>query len=110
VTAADPANTRDGRADRATDLAFATQLAVRAGELLIDRFEKVERVDFKSAKDVVTEVDHLSEELIIAAIRATHPDDGIIAEESGEHVGGGRAPTTGIGRAGVIDPIDGPIN
>jgi myo-inositol-1(or 4)-monophosphatase len=111
VTAADAASKAGhGTADRATDLAFATQLAVRAGELLVDRFEKVERIDFKSAKDVVTEVDHLSEELIIAAIRATHPDDGIIAEESGEHVGGGRAPTTGVGRAWVIDPIDGTIN
>ena len=96
---------------RAADLAFATALAARAGELRLARFEKVEQIDYKSAKDVVTEVDHLSEGLIIDAIRATYPGDGIIAEESGDHVtGAGHAPTTGIGRAWVIDPLDGTIN
>jgi myo-inositol-1(or 4)-monophosphatase len=97
--------------DRSADLAFATALAERAGELLVERFEKVERIDYKSAKDVVTEVDHLSEALIIEAIRAAHPGDGIIAEESGDHASGaGDAPSAGIGRAWVIDPLDGTIN
>ena len=96
--------------DRSTDLSFATTLAARAGELLVDRIERVERIDYKSAKDVVTEVDHLSEDLILAAIRAAYPGDGIIAEESGEHTGGGRAPTAGVGRAWVVDPLDGTIN
>jgi myo-inositol-1(or 4)-monophosphatase len=96
--------------DRSADLSFATELAARAGELLVDRIERVERIDYKSAKDVVTEVDHLSEDLILAAIRAAHPGDGIIAEESGEHAGGGRAPTAGVGRAWVVDPLDGTIN
>jgi myo-inositol-1(or 4)-monophosphatase len=97
--------------DRAAELAFATEVAIRAGELLVERIERVERIDFKSAKDVVTEVDHLSEALIIDAIRATHPGDGVIAEESGEHVAAaGHAPTKGVGRAWVIDPIDGTIN
>src|SRR6185369_13796902 len=73
VTAALPAS------DRAADLAFTVELGERAGKLLTERFEKVERIDFKSAKDVVTEVDHLSEELIIEAIRAAHPGDGIVA-------------------------------
>ena len=97
--------------DRGADLAFTIDLAQRAGRLLTERFEKVERIDFKSAKDVVTEVDHLSEALIIDAIRAVHPGDGIVAEESGEHVAAaGHAPTTGVGRAWVIDPLDGTIN
>ena len=97
--------------DRGADLAFTIELAERAGKVLTERFEKVERIDFKSAKDVVTEVDHLSEELIIDAIRAAHPGDGIVAEESGEHdAAAGHAPTAGIGRAWVIDPLDGTIN
>jgi len=59
----------------------------------------------------VTEVDHLSEQLIIEAIRAAHPGDGIVAEESGEHTAAaGHAPTAGVGRAWVIDPLDGTIN
>ena len=97
--------------DRGADLAFAVELAQRAGRLLTERYEKVERIDFKSAKDVVTEVDHLSEALIIDAIRAAHPGDGIVAEESGEHnAAAGHAPTAGVGRAWVIDPLDGTIN
>ena len=97
--------------DRGADLDFTVALAEEAGRVLTERFERVERIDFKSAKDVVTEVDHLSEELIIRAIRARHPGDGIVAEESGEHVtGAGHAPTAGVGRAWVIDPLDGTIN
>ena len=92
-------------------LAFATDIAMRAGRILLERYERVERVDHKSAKDVVTEVDHLSEALIISAIRAAHPGDGIVAEESGEHAAAaGHAPTAGVGRAWVIDPLDGTIN
>ena len=105
MTAAPPAT------DRGADLAFTVELAERAGRLLTERFEKVERIDFKSAKDVVTEVDHLSEQLIIDAIRAAHPGDAIVAEESGEHAAAaGHAPTAGVGRAWVIDPLDGTIN
>ncbi|HET9852738.1 MAG TPA: inositol monophosphatase family protein [Candidatus Limnocylindrales bacterium] len=100
-----------GAGVRAGELAFATGIAGRAGELLVDRIERLERVDYKSAKDVVTEADHLSEELIIDAIRAAYPGDGIIAEESGDHaLGSGDAPTAGIGRAWVVDPLDGTIN
>jgi fructose-1,6-bisphosphatase/inositol monophosphatase family enzyme len=76
----------------------------------MDRYERVERIDYKSARDVVTEVDHLSEELIIGAIKAEFPRDGILAEESGEHAAV-KAPTgRHNGRVWVIDPVDGTIN
>ena len=92
-------------------LAFATDVAVRAGRILLERYERVERVDHKSAKDVVTEVDHLSEALILAAIRERYPDDAILAEESGEHHAvKGEAPTLARGRTWVIDPLDGTVN
>ena len=105
----------------AAELAFAVEVAERAGRLLAERYERVERIDYKSARDVVTEVDHLSEELIIGAIRATYPGDAILAEESGAHVGAaaaaghGTAESGGAGRAApdrtwVIDPVDGTIN
>jgi myo-inositol-1(or 4)-monophosphatase len=97
--------------DRTDDLALAVHVAARAGALAVERITRVERIDYKSAKDVVTEVDHLSEALIMEAIRAVHPGDGIIAEESGDHAtAAGHAPTAGHGRAWVIDPIDGTIN
>jgi fructose-1,6-bisphosphatase/inositol monophosphatase family enzyme len=95
----------------AAELDFAAELAKQAGRILIDRYERVEQIDYKSARDVVTEVDHLSEELIIRAIRDAWPDDAILAEESGQHRAIRReAGSMGQGRTWVIDPLDGTIN
>lgn len=97
-------------ADLVDDLAFAAALAETAGRILADRYERVEQVDFKGAKDIVTEVDHLSEALILDAIRAHDPDDAILSEETGAHDGHHGAPTNGRGRVWVVDPLDGTIN
>lgn len=97
--------------DPADDLAFGLALAARAGEILMDRYERLERIHHKSARDVVTEADHLSEALILDAIRARHPGDGLIAEETGEHhTVAGEPPTSGRGRVWIVDPLDGTIN
>lgn len=144
MTAVEPASAV-GPASRAAggavaaELVFAVEIAERAGRLLTERYERVERIDYKSARDVVTEVDHLSEELILGAIRATFPGDAILAEESGEHhaVAAGAADAGAVADAGaaadaggaldsegaaesyagtvtrrmwVIDPVDGTIN
>ena len=101
------------RADvpRSADLEFAVALAARAGEILMDRYERLERIHYKSARDVVTEADHMSEELIIESIKGYHPGDAILAEESGEHHAvAGDAPTSGKGRVWIIDPLDGTVN
>jgi myo-inositol-1(or 4)-monophosphatase len=110
------------------DATFAREVAERAGAILRDRYERVGEISFKAPKDVVTEVDHLSENLILGAIRDRFPGDGILAEESGEHRGRGHgapsarpvAPATGSsetaarslasGRTWVVDPLDGTIN
>ena len=95
----------------ADDLAFAIAIAARAGELQMERYERLEQIDYKSARDVVTEADHLSEALILDAIRARHPDDALLAEETGEHPAtAGEAPTSGRGRVWIVDPLDGTIN
>lgn len=96
----------------AAELAFAAAVATRAGELQMERYERVERIDYKSARDVVTEVDHLSEALILDAIRAAFPGDALLGEESGGHDGGatGQTATSGLGRVWVVDPLDGTIN
>ena len=95
----------------ADELAFALEVAARAGRLLMDHYERVERIDYKSAKDVVTEVDHLSESLILTAIRKVYPGDAILAEESGEHRGARRPnEALGRGRTWIVDPLDGTIN
>ena len=92
----------------ADELAFAVDTATAAGAVLMDRYERLERIDHKSARDVVTEADHESEALVIAAIRARFPGDAILAEESGAHAAHESRPVNG--RTWVIDPLDGTVN
>lgn len=95
----------------AADLDFTVGLAERAGLILMERYERLERIDYKSARDVVTEADHESEALILAAIRERFPTDALLAEETGEHQAeAGEAPTSGRGRVWIVDPLDGTVN
>lgn len=112
---ADPAGAEAPAQSRfAVDAAFARELGERAGRLLRERYERVETIDYKSAKDVVTEVDHLSEALVLGAIRERFPGDGILAEESGAHHGpdhaGDTARALASGRTWIVDPVDGTVN
>jgi myo-inositol-1(or 4)-monophosphatase len=84
----------------------------------MERYERLERIVHKSQFDVVTEVDMLSEQLIIGALRESFPGDAFLAEESGRtHIvapagggsGNGVAPP-GEQRLWVIDPLDGTVN
>jgi myo-inositol-1(or 4)-monophosphatase len=100
------------------DLAFAVDVAQRAGELVARSYERVTRVDRKSKRDVVTDVDYASEALVIGAIRDRFPGDAILAEESGRHerTDGDGQPVIRPHRARwshrtwVIDPLDGTVN
>ena len=74
-----------------------------AGAIHLDRYERLERIVHKSEKDVVTEVDHLSEAAILEAIGSAFPGDAFLAEESG--ISGAAAD-----RLWVIDPLDGTVN
>ena len=94
----------------ADELGFATDLARRAGALRTDSYERLERIDYKSKRDVVTNADYASERLVIDAIRARYPGDAILAEESGEHAGVLRDDGSHNGRTWVIDPLDGTVN
>jgi myo-inositol-1(or 4)-monophosphatase len=93
----------------ADELAFAQDLARRAGELLGGSYERVERVRRKSPRDVVTEVDYASEKLALEAIRDRYPHDAILAEESGHHERVGPKGEAS-GRTWVVDPLDGTVN
>jgi myo-inositol-1(or 4)-monophosphatase len=95
-------------ADLTEALSFAQGTVRRAGALLTASYEHVERIDHKSARDVVTEVDYASEKLVLDAIRERYPDDGILAEESGHHRRRNRKPFAG--RTWVVDPLDGTVN
>src|SRR5688572_3548113 len=92
------------------ELEFATDVARKAGALLTDSYERLERIDYKSKRDVVTNADYASEHLVINAIKARFPDDAILAEESGQHAGVLRDDGSHNGRTWVIDPLDGTVN
>jgi len=77
--------------------AAAKRVATRAGAVDL-------RITAKStATDPVTEVDREVEAMIVAALLAARPDDGVLGEE-----GSDRAGSSGV--RWVIDPIDGTVN
>lgn len=86
-------------------LELAERLAREAGKLQRERWRTTLRVSTKStATDLVTEVDHACERLIVEALRRERPGDAIVAEEgSGEDRPGARF-------RWVIDPLDGTVN
>ena len=79
-------------------------LARRAGVLLKEGFGKEHQVDFKHAKDLVTEMDRKAEDLILGEIREKFPAHSILSEESG--LPGRRVPII----EWIVDPLDGTIN
>ena len=84
-------------------LNLAVQIAKEAGNLLLQRPKQLS-VDTKTSDiDIVTQMDKLSEKLIVDSILANRPDDGIIGEE------GANRPSKS-GYTWVIDPIDGTVN
>ncbi len=104
----------------AAELVVAVEAARAAAAIQVEHYERLEHIVKKSARDVVTEADHLSEAAIIATIRRAFPDDQVLAEESG-HSGAstGSGPLDGSGsstpveaghRIWVIDPLDGTVN
>ena len=80
----------------------------------MERYERLERIVHKSEHDVVTEVDTMSEQLIIATIREAFPHDAILAEESGQieavPLPGVLAVDASEQRVWIIDPLDGTVN
>ena len=82
---------------------FVRDLARRAGELQLSRYDDPGEIREKAPKDLVTEVDLLCEEFMISSIRERYPDDSILSEERG----GGISST---GRTWFLDPVDGTAN
>lgn len=86
-------------------VALAARVAREAGAVLRDgRDRMAAEVGTKSSPtDVVTEMDHAAEELIVQRLLAARPEDGVLGEEGGERPG-----SSGV--RWVIDPIDGTVN
>jgi myo-inositol-1(or 4)-monophosphatase len=92
-----------------SEIAGIRELAVRmaraAGQIQRERYETAIEVRTKSSSiDLVTEVDHACEELIVKTLTAERPGDAILAEE------GGGADREGAEWRWVIDPLDGTTN
>ncbi len=79
------------------------RLARQAGEILRLGYEQEHQVDYKGAIDLVTEVDHQSEKLLLGEIQRLFPGHRIISEEIGL-VGGSP------GDQWYVDPLDGTVN
>ncbi|MCI2240396.1 inositol monophosphatase [Paenibacillus sp. TRM 82003] len=83
----------------------AVQAAAAAGELV--RTGRPDRVEVAATKstptDVVTAMDHASEELLREVLGRLRPDDGVLGEEGGHRPG-----TSGL--TWVVDPVDGTVN
>jgi len=78
--------------------------ASEAGQLMKERFNSGFRIDNKDGvNDLVTEVDHASEKLIMDIIRTEFPDHFILSEEVGEI-------KMDSAYKWIIDPIDGTVN
>ena len=84
-------------------LTFATELARRAGAVLLEGLNNRPEVELKGSFEVVTEIDRASEKLIVESIHAYAPDHAILAEEG-----------SGIEQASeylwLVDPLDGTNN
>lgn len=84
-------------------LSVATEAVTEAGALLRARSQGDKQVTQKGRGNVVTDVDHASEELIIGRLLKEFPDFGILAEESGRH-------SSSSEYSWIIDPLDGTKN
>ena len=87
----------------AGELEVARRLALDAGKLVRASIGGAKRVDRKSPINLVTEVDHACERLIVDGLREAFPDHAIVAEESSTAV-------PGPGPCWYVDPIDGTTN
>ncbi len=84
--------------------ALAADLAREAGALLSAHRVGPLRIESKgSASDMVTDADRASEALIVEALSAARPQDGLLGEE-----GHARPSTSGL--TWIIDPLDGTTN
>lgn len=91
-------------------LDLAIQLARRAGGLLREAYRRPRQVEHKGAIDLVTQADLDSERLLVRAVRAAFPQDGILAEEGGVIAGGEADGSAQPHLRWLIDPLDGTTN
>jgi len=82
---------------------LAIRAAKKAGRILQDHLGRVKKVDHKGVVNLVTEMDLLSEKVIVAEIRKLYPKHSILAEEKTHR-------QEDSPYRWVIDPLDGTTN
>ena len=84
------------------ELVEAVKLAREAGAVLMDIYATDFDVDYKGAADPVTEADRRANDLLVARLRESFPDDGVVAEENAD-----QSDALDRGRCWYVDPLDG---
>lgn len=79
-------------------------MARSAGELILTLSARERQISYKSARDMVTEVDQASEKYIVSEINRLYPAHDILAEEGGEST------SNASPYKWIIDPLDGTTN
>ena len=85
-----------------SELDVASSLARKAGQVIMNVYEKDFAISYKGTNDPVTEADQLANTLIVEGLAAHFPEDEIIAEESPLPTGSQQS-----GRTWYVDPLDG---
>ena len=84
-------------------LADIESLARQAGEILRNGYEQAHEVRYKGKIDLVTEIDHQSEDFILGEIKKKFPGHQVVSEEAGLVPGA-------VEQQWYIDPLDGTVN
>lgn len=85
------------------DLEVVKDIALGAGEILVQKLHSGVSVEAKGSIDLVTDADKASEAYVVEALRKRFPRHGILAEEGGRTEGSSDY-------LWVIDPLDGTTN
>lgn len=86
-----------------SEIGIVRDVAIGAGRLLTSARGEMRVVDYKSATDMVTDLDRHLEEFIVKELSWIFPEDGILAEE-------GATRPSRSGRTWIVDPLDGTTN
>ena len=81
----------------------AVYIARKAGSFLKSRFGRKRKVGYKGAINLITEMDLLSEKMIVSEIRQRFPNHSLLAEEKTSY-------RTDSPYRWIIDPLDGTTN
>jgi len=84
-------------------VSYIENLARQAGAILRAGYSKEHEVSYKGVIDLVTEIDHQSEEYLLGEVQKDFPDHHIFSEESGVIQGNDE-------HIWYIDPLDGTVN